>query len=289
MKIGIYFAYWENEWIGNYHKYIDLVSELGFDILEISCASLPDKKDDLISLRSHAKDKRITLTAGYGPTAACDLSSPDPSIARNAKAHLTILLEKLELLDINIIGGGLYSYWPVDYSQPVEKEKRWDIAVKNIREMAHVAGEHGVTLCMETLNRYESYLINTAQECRKFVEEVDHPNAGIMLDTFHMNIEETSFYDAIICAGDLLKHVHLGEANRRVPGKGRLPWGEIGSALRAINYNGGCVMEPFVMQGGTIGKEIRIWRTLETNTSADALNKDAQNALQFIRYVFNEQ
>lgn len=286
MKFGIYFAYWENEWSGDYHAYIDRVADLGFDVLEISCASLPEQNEDLISLRNHAKERGITLTAGYGPTKERDLSSADAAVVNNGKKHLTELLRKLGVLEIKIIGGGLYSYWPVDYSKEFDKKQRWETSVKNIRDMAFVAEDYGVTLCMETLNRFESYMINSAKECRQFVEEVGHKNVGIMLDTFHMNIEEDSFQDAIVTAGDLLRHVHLGEANRKVPGKGRLPWKEIGTALNDISYKGACVMEPFVMQGGTIGHEIRIWREIEKNITQKDLDDDARQSLRFIKSAF---
>lgn len=288
MKIGIYYAYWEHEWRGDYHAYIDRVADLGFDVLELSCVSLPKRADELISLRDHARERGITLTGGYGPAGDASLCSDDPAVVENGKRVLTEHLKQLELLEAPIVGGGLYSYWPVDYSKPFDKRKDWDNAVKNIRHMANVAADHGVTLCMETLNRFEGYLINTSAECRRFVEEVDHPNVGIMLDTFHMNIEEDSFYGAIQTAGSLLKHVHIGEANRRVPGKGRLPWKEIGAALNAISYDGACVMEPFVMQGGTIGSQIRVWHELEADTSQAALDEDARRSAAFMRYMLSD-
>lgn len=108
----------------------------------------------------------------------------------------------------------------------------------------------------------------------------------IMLDTYHMNIEEDNMGNAIRKAGDNLCHLHLGEQNRRVPGKGTLPWAEIGQALRDINYQGAAVMEPFVMSGGTIGSEIKVWRDLIPDATEEKLDKDAKGALQFVRHVF---
>ena len=83
MKLGIFFAFWEHEWRGDYHNYIDRVADLGFDVLEVGCASLPTQKDELISLRNHAKDRGITLTGGHGPGANESLSSSDPAIVEN--------------------------------------------------------------------------------------------------------------------------------------------------------------------------------------------------------------
>ena len=107
-----------------------------------------------------------------------------------------------------------------------------------------------------------------------------------MLDTFHMNIEEDNIAAAIRKAGKRLGHLHLGEQNRMVPGKGSLPWNEIGQALRDIDYKGAAVMEPFVMKGGTIGSEIKVWRDLLDDTSEERLDADAKASLNYVRHVF---
>lgn len=141
---------------------------------------------------------------------------------------------------------------------------------------------------MEVLNRFEGYLLNTCAEALEFVEQVNSPNVKIMLDTFHMNIEEDNIGDAIRMAGNKLSHLHIGEQNRKVPGKGSLPWYEIGSALRDIDFSGSVVMEPFVMPGGTIGSEIKVWRNLVDDVSEDSLDKDAKGALDFVKHVFTK-
>ena len=135
------------------------------------------------------------------------------------------------------------------------------------------------------LNRFENHVLNTAEEGVAFVREIDKPNVKVMLDTFHMNIEEDSFADAIRTAGPLLGHFHTGENNRRVPGKGRLPWHEIGAALREIGYGGAVVMEPFVKMGGQVGNDIRVWRDLSGNANEAQMDEAARQALAFSRYV----
>lgn len=289
MKFGIYFAFWEKEWKVSYEKYIKKVADLGFDILEISCAPLPRLKDDeLFRLRDLAKDHGIILTAGYGPTADQNLSSPDPNVVKNAKEFFTGLLKQLEKMDIHSIGGGLNSYWPVDYSKPIDKRRDWEIGVQNVREVAKVAQDCGIDYCLECLNRFEGYLLNTAAEGVAFCEEVGLPNVKLLLDTFHMNIEEDSFYDAILTAGKYLRRLHTGETNRKVPGKGRIPWREIGDALVKIRFDGDVVMEPFVKEGGTIGSEIKVWRDLSNNADEAQMDMDAKNALLFSRYVIGK-
>ena len=288
MKYGIYFAYWEKEWKADLIPDIRKVRDLGFDVLEISCASLIHaSREDLTLLKQTAADSGVILTAGYGPGSAENLASPDPVIVSNAIAFYTDILQKLEYLEIHTIGGGIYSYWPVDYTQPIDKPGDWARSVANVRKVGKVAADCGVRYCLEVLNRFGGYLLNTAEEAKQFVEEVGLPSVMIMLDTFHMNIEEDNMADAIRLAGDRLGHFHVGENNRRVPGKGGLNWAAVGSALREIGYTGAVVMEPFVLQGGTVGRDIRIWRDLSHGADNARLDSDAAGSVAFLRHVFS--
>lgn len=287
MKYGIYFAYWEKEWNADQKAYISKVKELGFDILEISCAMLKNITEaELLEMKKMAQDAGVMLTAGYGPAASENLASADEGIVQNAISFFTDILKKLEILDIHTLGGGIYSYWPVDYSKPIDKAGDWERSVKNVRKVGKIAGECGVDYCLEVLNRFEGYLLNTCKECKEFVEQVDVPAVKIMLDTFHMNIEEDSMTEAILLAGDKLGHFHVGENNRRLPGKGSMPWYEIGCALRAIGYDKNVVMEPFVRSGGGVGSDIKIWRDLSKGASVGMLDQDAAWSVAFLRGAF---
>ena len=288
MKYGIYFAYWEKEWNADQKSYISKVKKLGFDILEISCAMLKNiSREELVEMRDMARAEGVTLTAGYGPGPSENLASSDPAIVKNAIAFYTDILQKLELLDIHTIGGGIYSYWPVDYTKPIDKKGDWERSVTNVRTVGKIAGECGVEYCLEVLNRFEGYLLNTCAEAKQFVEEVDVPAVKIMLDTFHMNIEEDDMAEAILLAGDKLGHFHVGENNRRLPGKGGMPWYQIGSALRAIGYDRNIVMEPFVKSGGGVGSDIKVWRDLSNGASTKMLDADAAASVAYLRNVFS--
>ena len=92
--------------------------------------------------------------------------------------------------------------------------------------------------------------------------------------------------EAILLAGDKLGHFHVGENNRRVPGKGGFPWYEIGMALRAIGYQKNVVMEPFVMSGGGVGSDIKVWRDLSNGATMEQLDADARRSVEYLRYVF---
>ncbi len=283
MKYGIYYAYWNDSWnANNYLNYVDKVAKLGFDILEINASSLSEYSDKKINeLKKRAKDNNIILTAGYGPI-------PEHNICIEDKRNKILdwykkVFSNMQKLNINIIGGALYSYWPVDYSKTINKEEDWKKAIDGIRMLASLADKYNINICCEVLNRFENYLLNTSKEAVSFVKEVNLSNVKIMLDTFHMNIEEESFNKAIKEAGKYLGHFHLGEANRRLPGEGRMPWNEILDALIQIDYNGYAVMEPFVKRGGQVGNDIKIWRNLVEDISEDKLGLAAKDSVYFLK------
>lgn len=286
MQYGIYYAYWEKEWAADYKKYVEKVARLGFDILEVGAAPLPDYTEQEISeLKKCTEDNGIVLTAGYGPTYEHNIGAAEIEVRTGAMEWYKRLFEVMAKLNIHKIGGALYSYWPVDFST-ANKEEDWKRGVEGMRLLAKEAEQYDIMLGMEVLNRFESHILNTAKEGVKFVKEIGMDNVKVMLDTFHMNIEEVSMGAAIREAGSLLGHFHTGECNRMVPGKGRMPWREIGEALRDIHYDGTVVMEPFVRMGGQVGSDIKVWRDISNGASEEQLDRDAADAVTFERYMF---
>ena len=286
MKHGIYYAYWEQEWSADYIKYVHKVSDLGFDILEIGGTPLPDYSQDQIhELKAVSDAEGIELTVGYGPSAAHNVGNP--LVQESALEWYRRLFDVMEQLGSTCIGGALYSYWPVDFGKPLNKAEDWKRAVDGIQKLSELAKPHNIQLNLECLNRFENYLLNTAQEGVQFVKEVDCDNVWVMLDTFHMNIEETSISSAIRTAGSLLGHFHTGECNRMVPGKGRMPWREIGDALKDIGYQKRIVMEPFVNMGGQVGQDIKIWRPICGDLSEERLDLDAKESVAFQRFMLD--
>jgi sugar phosphate isomerase/epimerase len=114
----------------------------------------------------------------------------------------------------------------------------WALALEQLRPVLQYAGEQGVRLTLEPLNRYESDYLHTAAEARRLIEASGSQQLGLMLDLFHMNIEETSFADGFRAAGDHMWHVHIADTNRRYPGSGHLDFAAVFEILRTIGYRG---------------------------------------------------
>ena len=132
----------------------------------------------------------------------------------------------------------------------------------------------GVTLGVECLNRFETYLLNTHADSARFCREVGHPRCRMMYDTFHSNIEEKSVTLALHACADMLCHVHISENDRSTPGKGNVRWRENWDALRQINYNGWLMVEAFGLALPELAAATKIWRRMfesEEQLSRDAL------------------
>ena len=288
MKYGIYYAYWEKEWGGQFVPYVEKCARLGFDILEVATGAFYLENDAFFrELGNAARQNGIRLTGGYGPRPEHNLASKDSAAVEKAFAFYADMFRKMELAGIDRLGGALYSYWPVDFHAPMDKPGDTARSIERMKHLADMAADHGITLGMESLNRFEGYMINECYECVDYVKAVGKPNVKVMLDTFHMNIEEDSMIDAIHLAGSLLGHFHVGEANRRPPRPGgRIDWAAIGQVLKDIDYQGDIVMEPFVTMGGQVGKDISIWRDLSHGASEAELDKDAADSVAYLRSLW---
>lgn len=286
MKFGTLYAYWGNAWSCDYFETAKRVKKLGFDILEIGAGHLLEMEDkNIIALRDLAKEIGITITCNIGPPKDKDVASSDASVRKAGIKFLSDIMKAMKTLESEILVGVQYTYWPNDFTD-LDKPAIWARGVESLKELGKVAEDNNVRMALEVVNRFETHILNTAEEANRFCDEVGNRNVGMLLDTFHMNIEEDNIADAIRTGGDRLWHLHVGEGNRKVPGEGSLPWAEIGKALRDISFTGGVVMEPFYYDGGKVGEDIKVWRDLSEGATPEQMDKRIADSLQFLRKNF---
>ncbi|NQU50973.1 MAG: sugar phosphate isomerase/epimerase [Bacteroidetes bacterium] len=281
-KIGIYYAYWATEWDVNFLPFVSKVKKLGFDQLEINGGTLVNMStEERKRLKDEAEKHQIKLSYGIGLTPVNDVSSTNENIRHAGIGFMKNMISAVNEMNGEMIGGTVHSCWPSTLPKgATDKSIYLQQSIKSMKELVKVAEDKQVILNVEVINRFEQFLLNTCEEAVNYVEEIDNPYCGILLDTFHMNIEEDSIGDAIIKAGTHLKSMHIGETNRKPPGLGRMPWGEIKIALDKIGYNGSLVMEPFVNPGGKVGRDIGVWRELMPGADLDF---EAAKAVEFVR------
>ncbi|MFV0364794.1 MAG: sugar phosphate isomerase/epimerase family protein [Suipraeoptans sp.] len=284
-KLGIFMNFWEKNWEADHIKYIKKASDIGFDILEFQAQPLLEKsKEWLDEVKAVAKDNNIIMTYSLGLDKAYDLTSDDASVRAGGVEYLKRIVECVSYLEGTFISGVSYEGWGSPSIIIDNKDKRRDYSVNCMKEISKTAADYGVTYCVEAVNRFEGTVINTAEEAVDYVKRVDSKNVGILLDTFHMTIEENDMGDAIRTAGSYLMSLHTGENNRMPPGRGTLiDWDKVFKALKDIEFKGNIVSEPFVQMGGEVGRDIKVWRDLIPGANEDILDKEAKGLLDFTK------
>lgn len=253
------------------------VAKMGFDWIEVPLESLDDLDFPKATQIIRDNGLGVSTCAAMGPDR--DLIHPDPAIQQNGMNYIRACVDATHTIGGTNLVGPIYSAVGRVWQQtPGERAKDIEILVKNLTGLSAYAGERGVVLCIEPLNRFETSFINLATQAIEVVDRVNHPACKIMLDTFHMNIEEKSLGAAIRATGTRLAHVHMCENDRGAPGSGNVTWNEVAQALHDIHYDGPLVIESFTSKVKTIARAAAIWRSFEP--SQDAL---AENGLKFLK------
>lgn len=274
--------FWEKNWDADHKKYIKKVAEIGFDILEFQAQPLLEmSREHMRELVLLAEECGIELTYSLGLDRNYDVSSLDEKVRLGGVDYLKRIVERIGFMGGTLLSGVSYAGWGTPDNFNGDRRPYWENSIKSMKEIIKTAENCGVTYCVEAVNRFETCLINTAEEALKYVDEVGSPNIGVLLDTYHMNIEENNIGDAIRLAGNKLTSFHTGENNRTAPGRGHLNWDEIFGALSEIGYKGRIVSEPFVMQGGEVGRDIHVYRDLLDNPSEARIDEEAKYLLNF--------
>jgi D-psicose/D-tagatose/L-ribulose 3-epimerase len=280
MKFGASTFIWVSPFSNDTLDLVDKVARFGFDLIEI-CVEDPATIDvKAIRQRADAAGIGATVCGAFGPDR--DMSGDEPAVRRNAIGYVRRCAEIAEGLGSDIVVGPMYSaVGRTRMAEPEERKAQRALAAESIRIAADDAASRGVRLALEPLNRFETDMINTVEQGVALVEEIDRPNVGLLIDTFHMNVEEKNLPAAIRRAGRHIFEFHACSSDRGTPGEDHLDWPGIVKALRDAGFPGPVVIEAFTPKIKEIARAVSIWRPLAE--SEDAL---ASNGLAHLKHSF---
>jgi D-psicose/D-tagatose/L-ribulose 3-epimerase len=254
VQFGAHAFIWAGEWTPEgAEKVIGGAAEAGLDFVEIPL------------LRPGSMDVSATraLLDDYGIGCTCSLGLPEaahlPSAPEKAESFLERAVDVAAGLEAPVLCGVLYAHLGTLTGRPPEDEELEDVA-RVLKNVARYAAVREVSLGVEAVNRYETYLINLASQAEAMLDRVGEPNVFVHLDTYHMNIEEKGFYDPIATAGERMRYIHLSESDRGTPGTGNVHWDEVFRGLKAIDYDGYMVMESFAAINEDLAGATALWR-----------------------------
>ena len=273
-KYGVHIALWMKTWQDDVVPYIEEAAQLGFDGVELSLLGMTD--DNIARIRNCLDDTGLELTCTTGLSMSQDITSDDPDLRQAGIEYLENGIRTVSALGSPLLSGVIFAPWGKRLME--DREARWGRSVEALKAVAPLAKEHGVTLGIEAINRFETDLINTTAQAVQLANDVDEANVGILLDSFHMNMEEKDIYAALQVGKEKLVHFHCVENDRGVPGSGHVSWGTIFDGLNSINYDGWLTLEMFILANEAVSPDLGIWRNIEVNPS-----QAAKEGLVFLR------
>jgi D-psicose/D-tagatose/L-ribulose 3-epimerase len=282
MDIGVNLWVWGAPMTDHHiDRWVPQAAEMGYDVVEFPLEEPGgfDYERTATLLAEHDLEASVVVAM----TDERDLLAEDRAVRENAREYVRESVDAAEAIGADRVVGPLYS--AVGRTWRMGDEERAaavDSVVDQLVDLSAYARERSVTLCVEPLNRFETSVFNTAAQAIEVVDRVDDPACRLLLDTFHMNIEETSIPGAIRAAGDRLSHFHACANNRGAPGDDTIDWAGVVAALDDVGYDDQAVVESFTPAVESIARAAAIWRPLAE--SQDALARDG---LSFLRGLFS--
>lgn len=264
LKFAVHAYAWTGRWSDRTLDLIDRAKGLGFDVIEI-----PLMEIELVNPKK-IKERLKAVGIGVCTSTACseanDVTAEDEEIRKNGVVYLEKCIHATADMGATCFTGVVYSAMGGRIDK-MPDERYWERSAKALKHVAKSAQGLGVTIGIEPVNRYETFLINTCEQAFRLKEMIDEPNIAIHLDSYHMNIEEDGFYGPTRKAAPYLCHYHLSESHRGIPGTGTVDWDGIYKALSEANYTGLVGLESFAEVSEALRAATCIWRPLAPSSN----------------------
>jgi D-psicose/D-tagatose/L-ribulose 3-epimerase len=253
------------------------VRSFGYDQVEV-CVEDPDRLTaGAVAGAATGEGLSVLVCGAFGPDR--DISHEDAGHRQAGLDYLRRCLDLAVAVGSPLVSGPMYA--PTGQARlldPADRAAQWGRAVDSLARIADLARDADVRLAIEPLNRFETDLVNTVEQGLRLCADVGAGNVGLLLDTFHMNIEEKSLPAAITAAGPRLFHVQASENDRGTPGSGHIAWPDVVAALRGVDYRGSVVVESFLPTVREIARAVSLWRPV-----AESMDALAADAVAFLR------
>ena len=278
-KYGINLLLWTSNFTEKDLYLIKKVKDLGCDVVEIPVFNPDEFPSEKVKTELIANNLEVCVC--YGCEKDTDIASIDASIRQAGIDRFKKAIDHAVIMGAQKIGGVVYKAGGVFTGSAPTKDE-WNNSVNAMKEIAKYAQQFNISICVEQINRYETYFINTTEDALKYCKDVGEPNMELLLDAHHLILEELSIYESIKKAGKYLGHFHTSENNRGIPGTGQVNWHDVYKGLNEINYSGWLVIESFYIGFGNIWKPV-------TSSPEQLITKGLANLKKIENQVVNEK
>ena len=241
------------------------VSKIGYDVMELPLLN-PDALDTNFVSKAYEKFN-IEPTVSLGLSFKTDIASEDQDRVNAGQELLLKALQKTIDVGSSNLCGVIHS--ALQKNDAPKTKKGYENSLSVIRDLAEKANQNNVTLSLEVVNRYETNIMNTAEDALNYLNDLNMPNVKIHMDTYHMNIEEDNFIDPIKNIGkNKLGMFHIGENHRGYLGSGHINFKEAFTGLKEIEYSGIVTFESFSSKvvDPVLSNTLAVWRNLWSNS-----------------------
>lgn len=263
-SIGVISMFYARPFLAEHFTFFARMRRAGMDFVELL---VPEPGElDLAATRSALRDAGLQVVLAARVNLQRDLASDDPQAHAAGVAYLEYCVETAVALGASIVGGPLYGAPLVFAGRPpapandAERLPRVERVVAGLQRAGRHAADHGVRLAVEPLNRFETDFVSTTLQGIELVRRVDSPAVGLLLDTFHMNMEDGDPALAIERAAQHLVHFQANENHRGFVGTGHIDWTGVARALVKVGYTGPITLEPFRRNEQRLGVGLAQWR-----------------------------
>lgn len=278
IRFGVHTFIWKKEFLGHEEFIFSQAKDWGFDSVEIATHSFA--KIDPDTIKAYQDKYGLGTSFCTSMPQGLSLTSDNEQIWQESVNYVQKAIKFCQKCGITQLSGPLIH--PVGYlsGKPLQDEEE-KLLHQALREIADTLSSTQIKIAIEPLNRFQGYALNTVEQGLTLLNSINCSQMGLLLDLFHMNIEEKDIIKAFLDAGEKCFHIHACAKDRGTPGSDTLPWQDLFNTLKTIQYQGAIVIESFNPEDIELATAAKLWRKV-----APSSQYIAQEGLKFLRNTY---